>query len=100
MLYIDQFPACILFYFAPGAHHGCKVHWLCSLLQLGDSVHSNSLLITHKGGFSLGLQRSGFHKAFREGFHDAFTVRFKGNQKTNYIFATSEFSRVSGCKTI
>ena len=25
------------------------------LLKLGDSIHSNSLSITHKGGFSLGL---------------------------------------------
>ena len=63
------------------------------LLELGDIIHSNSLSITHKGGFSLGLQRWVSQGFLRGGIHKAFsfTVRFKGDQKTNYIFATSEF---------
>ena len=42
------------------------------LLKLGDSIHSNSLSITHKGGFSLSLQRwvsQGFQRRDPQGFH-------------------------------
>ena len=41
------------------------------LLELGDIIHSNSLSITHKGGFSLGLQRwvsQGFQGRDPQGF--------------------------------
>lgn len=68
------------------------------LLELGDSIHSNSLSITHKGGFSLGLQR-----CVSQGFQrrDPQTQSgLKAIKKLTISSLHQNFSRVSGCKTI